>query len=216
MSDVPQEALDLHYNSGGFLPDVGLYQRGDVFCQATSRSHHWLFGIMLLGAVMIALLPWHTRAVVGELKFWIAGMFLFGGVCDLLGSFVRSAVTQQISIDLKNRTVAIVGDGFSRKISWEQIIGLQICRQRVPGDSEMNGYQLNLVWREADGAVRRRCLHKHAIKAFVGRLGRRYESLFGFIVMDHTHSSQQDGAANGSQPSRSDTDRTSSAAGSRR
>ena len=68
MSEIPREALDLHYHSGGFLPDVGLYQRGDLFYQETSKSHRWLFGIMVVGAVIVALLPWHTRAVVGELK----------------------------------------------------------------------------------------------------------------------------------------------------
>lgn len=77
MSEIPQEALDLNYNSGGFLPDVGLYRRGDIFYQETSRSHHWLFGIMLVGAVIVALLPWHTRAVMGGLKYWIAGILVF-------------------------------------------------------------------------------------------------------------------------------------------
>jgi hypothetical protein len=31
MKEIPREALDLDYNSGGFLPDVGLYQRVDMF-----------------------------------------------------------------------------------------------------------------------------------------------------------------------------------------
>ncbi|HWQ91361.1 MAG TPA: hypothetical protein VN673_06800 [Clostridia bacterium] len=33
LSEIPQQALDLHYNSGGFLPDVGLYRRGDLYYQ---------------------------------------------------------------------------------------------------------------------------------------------------------------------------------------
>lgn len=192
MSEIPQGPLDLHYNSVGFLPDVGLYRRGDMFYQDTSRSHHWLFGIMVVGAVVVALLPWHTRAVVGELKYWIAGMLVFGGLCDIAGGLIRRAVPQHISIDSKNKTVAIVGEGFDRKLSlsWQQIIGLQICRQKVPGNSEMNGYQLNLVWKEADGVVRRRCLLKHSVRAFVFGLGRRYESLFGFALIDHTRPSK--------------------------
>lgn len=195
VSDIPKEALDLHYNSGGFLPDVGLYGRGDMFYQETSKSHYWLFGIMVIGAVMVALLPWHTRAAVGELKYWLAGMLVFGGLCDVAGSLIRATVTQHVSIDTRNKTVAIVGEGFDLKFSWEQVIGLQICRQKVPGDSEMNGYQLNLVWRAADGVVRRRCLLKHSIRAFVFRLGRRYESLFGFALFDHTRPSQTSPAA---------------------
>ncbi len=184
MSEIPQQALDLGYNSSGFLPDVGLYRRGDMFYQGPSRSHHWLFGIVVVAAVVVALLPWQTRAVVGELKYWIAGMFVFGGLCDMLGTFIRSAFTQVVSIDPKNKTMSIAGDGSNHKLSWGQIIGLQICRQKVPGNSELNGYQLNLVWREADGVVRRHCLVKHAVKGFVARLGRRYEALFGFKVMD--------------------------------
>jgi hypothetical protein len=190
MSDIPQEPLDLHYNSGGFLPDVGLYRRGDMFYQETSRSHYWLFGMTVVGAVIVALLPWHTRAVVGELKYWIAGMLVFGGLCDIAGGLIRSAVNQHISIDSKNKTLMIVGEGFDCKLSWTQIIGLQICRQKVPRNSEMNGYQLNLVWKEADGVVRRRCLLKHSVGAFVFRLGRRYQSLFGFALVDHTRSNQ--------------------------
>ncbi len=190
ISEIPQEALDLHYNSGGFLPDVGLYRRGDMFYQETSHSHRWLFSIMVVGALIVALLPWHTRAVLGELKYWVAGMLVFGGLCDIAGGLIRSGVTHHVSIDTKNKTVAILGEGFDRKLSWEQIIGLQICRQIVPENSEMNGYQLNLVWKEADGRVQRRCLVKHSIRAFVFRLGRRYKSLFGFALNDHTRPSQ--------------------------
>lgn len=197
MSEIPHEALDLHYNSGGFLPDIGLYRRGDMFCHGPSRSHFWLLGVMLVGALVVALLPWHTTAVVGELKYWIAGMFLFGGLCDIVFHLIRNAFGQQVSIDPKNKTVFITGSGFSRKLSWQQIIGLQLCRQKVPGNSEMNGYQLNLVWREADGTVRRHCLLKHAIRGFVLRLGRRYESLFEFTLFDHTRRSQPDGAEDG-------------------
>jgi len=213
MSEIPQEALDLRYNSGGFLPDAGLYRRGDMFYQETSHSHRWLFGILVVVAVIVASLPWHTRAVVGELKYWIAGMLVFGGLCDIVGGLIRSAVTQHIAIDAKNKTVAIVGEGFDRKLSWEQIIGLQVCRQKVPGNSEMNGYQLNLVWKEADAVVRRRCLLKHPIRAFVFRLGRRYESLFGFALIDHTSPSQPGGSANRSQPVSPQTNRSSAAAG---
>jgi len=197
VSEIPQQALDLHYNSRGFLPDVGLHRRGDMFYQERSKSHHWLFGIMVVGAVIVALLPWHTRAVVGELKYWIASMLVFGGLCDVVGSLIRGAVIQHISIDAKNKTVAIVGEGFDRKLSWQQVIGLQICRQKVPGNSEMNGYQLNLVWKEADGLLQRRCLLKHSVGAFVFQLGRRYESLFGFALIDHTRPSQQGVAPNG-------------------
>ncbi|MGA2864949.1 MAG: hypothetical protein ABSF95_10745 [Verrucomicrobiota bacterium] len=216
VSEVPHEALDLHYNSGGFLPDIGLYRHGDMFHHGPSRSHFWLLGVMLVGTVVVALLPWHTKAAVGELKYWIAGMFLFGGLCDIVPHLIRNAVGQQVSIDPKNKTVAITGSGFNWKLSWRQVVELQMCRQRVPDNSEMNGYQLNLVWRDADGTVRRHCLLKHAIRGFVSRLGRRYQSLFGFTLVDYTRASQPHGAANRGQRIRSETNRTSAAAGSGR
>jgi hypothetical protein len=212
VSEIPQEALDLHYNSGGFLLDVGLYRRGEMFYQETSKSHYWLFGILVVGAAVVASLPWHARAVVGELKYWIAAMLVFGGLCGLAGAWIRSAVTQHVSVDAKSKTVAIVGEGFNRKLLWEQVIGLQICRQKVPGNSEMNGYQLNLVWKETDGVVQRRCLLKHSVRAFAFRLGRRYESLFGFPLIDHSCPCQPDGPANRSQPL---TNQPSATAGSR-
>ena len=189
MSAVPDRALDLNYNSAGFLPDIGLYQRGTIFLHGPSRSHFWLLGILLIAALIIASLPWHTRAMVGELKYWIAGMLLFGGLCDIIGTFLQSRFRQQVTIDPKNKTVSIAGSDLNCKLAWEQIIGLQICRQKVAGNSEMNGYQLILVWREADGAVRRHCLLKHAVKGFVVRLARRYESFFGFTLMDYTRAS---------------------------
>jgi hypothetical protein len=195
-SEVPHEAMDLHYNSVGFLPDIGLYRRGDKFYHGPSRSHFWLLGIMLVGTVVVALLPWHTKAAVGELKYWIAGMFLIGGLCDMVPHLIRDAIGQQVSIDPTDETVSITGGGFNWKVSWQQVIELQICRQRVPGNSELNGYQLNLVWRDVDGTVRRQCLLKHAVRGFVSHLGQRYSSLFGFTLTDYTRDSQLRGAAN--------------------
>jgi hypothetical protein len=191
VSQVPNDALDLHYNSVGLLPAIGLYRRGDMFCHGPSHSHFWLLGIMLVGTVVVALLPWHTKAAVGELKYWIAAMFLLGGLGDIVPHLISNAVGQQVSVDPKNQAISITGSGFSRKLSWQQVIELQVCRQRVPGNSEMNGYQLNLVWRDADGTVRRHCLLKHAIRGFVSRLGRRYQSLFGFRLMDYTRDSYE-------------------------
>jgi len=189
MSGIPTQALHLNYNSAGFLPDIGLYQRGSMFLHGPSRSHFWSLGILLIAALIVASLPWHTRAAVGELKYWIAGMLLFGGLCDIIGTFIQSRFRQQVAIDPKNKTVAIAGSDLTCKLAWTQIVGLQICRQEVAGNSDMNGYQLILVWREADGVVRRHCLLKHAVKAFVVRLARRYESLFGFTVLDYTGAS---------------------------
>ena len=40
-------------------------------------------------------------------------MLLLGGLCDIAGGLIRSAVTQQVSIDTKSKTVTIVGEGFA-------------------------------------------------------------------------------------------------------
>lgn len=193
-SEIPQEALDLDYNSGGFLPDVGIYRCGDTFCHGPAHSHWWLLGIMLVGAIVMALLPWHTKAAVGDLKYWIAGMFLVGGICDIVFHLIRNASGQQVTVDPKNETLSIASRAFSVKLCWRQILALQVCRQKVRGNSEMNGYQLNLVWLDADGTVKRHCLLKHVIRRFVFGLGHRYESLFGFTLIDHTRSTQSDSA----------------------
>ena len=52
-----------------------------------------------------------------------------------------------------------------------------------------------------------------SVRVSVIRLVRRYESLFGFAVIDHTRPRQPDGAPNRSQPVCSDTSQTSLAAG---
>ena len=179
------------YTSSGFLPDVGLHRHGDLFHQESSYSHFWFVGFMLVAALVTALLPWHTMADVGgKLKYWIAGFFVFGGICGFVPYFIRNACGQNITIDAKNKTLCITSNDLIERLFWQQIMGLQICRQKVAGNSEMNGYQLNLVWKDADGTMRRHCLLKHAVRAFVYRLGRRYESLFGFALIDHTRGSQ--------------------------
>ena len=194
-NEIPQEALDLQFNSGGFLPDIGIYRRGDTFCHRPAHSHWWLLGIMLVGAIVVALLPWHTKATVGDLKYWVAGMFLLAGICDIVFHLIRNAYGQQVTVDPKNETLSISSRTFSAKLCWRQILALQVCRQKIRGNSELNGYQLNLVWLDADGTVKRHCLMKHAIRQFVVRLGHRYESLFGLTLIDHTRSSKSNGAA---------------------
>lgn len=185
--EIPREPLAVHHNSGGFLPDISLHQRGEVFYHGVSNSHFWFLGFTSVAALVLALLPWHTKVPVGgELKYWFAGMSVLAGLIDVVGSFIAQSFRQDVTIDRKNKTLSISGNDLSAKLSWENILGIQICRQKDPENSEMNGYQLNLVWKDAKGTVKRHCLYKHAIKGFVLRLGRRYESLFGFTLFDHT------------------------------
>ena len=189
-TDIPREALNIRYNSSGVLPQVGLHRCHGMFYQESSYSHFWFFGTMLAVAVVILLLPWDTKASVGKLKYWIAGFCFLGAICGVVPYFIRNVCGQVITIDPKNKSLCITSNDFSGKISWQQIMGLQICVQKIPGDSEMNGYQLNLVWMDVGGTVKRHCLRKHAARGFVVRLGRRYESLFAFTLIDHTRNSQ--------------------------
>ena len=115
------------------------------------------------------------------------------GLFDTLALFIAGAGKDHAAVSRLDPTLAAIGDavkavleGRAEPLSWQQIIGLQICRQKVQGDSEMNGYQLNLAWSDPSGNVKRHCLLKHAIRGFVSRLARRYESLFGFTLIDHS------------------------------
>ena len=195
-NEIPHDALDLRHNSGGFLPDIGLYRRGEAFRHGPHHSHYWLLGILVTCAVVAALLPWQTSAMVGKVKYWVAGMFLFAGACDIVGLLMLRKLGQQVCVDPRNKTLSITRDDFEQQLSWHQIIELQICRQRVPGNSEMNGYQLNVVWRDGDGTIRRHCLLKHMTRGFVARLGRRYHSLFGFTLNDYTRKIRPQDEAN--------------------
>ena len=203
--DIPHDALNLHYNNIGFLPHVGLHHRNGLFYQESSRSHFWLSGSMLVAALVISLLPWETRAIVGKLKYWVAGGCVWGGICGVVPYFIRNAYGQVITINPKEKTLAIRSADYVGTVPWDQILGLQVCQQKVQGNSELNGCQLNLVWVEDGGTVRRYCLLKHTSRAFVVRLGRRYESLFAFRFLDPSPESQPDRATNGSQPDRKST-----------
>jgi hypothetical protein len=188
--DIPREALDIRYSNRGSFEHVELHHRNGLYFQESSYSHFWFFGVMLAAAGVALLLPWETRAIVGKLKHWVAGILVWGGICGFVPYFIRNACGQRINVDPHNMTLRIASSDFSGIVSWQQIIGLQICHQKVPGDSRLSGFQLNLVWAEAGGAVRRHCLLKHSIMAFVVRLGKHYESLFAFPLIDHTRGSE--------------------------
>ena len=176
-SDIPREALDIRYNNSGWMPTVGLHRRNELFFQESSYSHFLLFGVMLAAAVLALLLPCEIRVGLGKFKYWVP-------------YFIRNTFGQVITIDPQNMTLRISSRNTNEIVLWQQIVGLQLCEQKVPSDLVMSGFQLNLVWMEAGGAVRRHCLLKHSVKTFVVRLGRRYESMFVFPLIDHTQNSQ--------------------------
>lgn len=142
----------------------------------------------MAAGVITASLPWHTKATVGELKFWISGFFVLGALATIIGNSLRGALTQQVTVDPNAKTVTICKDQFLKKLRWQEILGVQLCYNEKPGQSEMNGYQVNLVWKATDGTVKRYCLFQNALKRFAIRLAREYEAICGFKVIDHTGS----------------------------
>ena len=113
------------------------------------------------------------------------GAVLLGGLLPLQAK-TFSATSVFISAPLPGPFLwSLLGTSAGMGASLAAFRGLEslfICRQKVPGNSEMNGYQLNLVWKEGDRVLRRRCLLTHSVRAFVFGLGRRYESIFGFAL----------------------------------
>lgn len=190
-SDFPRQALDIRYSNRGILPHIGLHHRNGIYFQESSYSHFWLFGVMLISAVVVLQLPWETEAPVGKLKHWVSGFLVWGGICGLVPYIIRNVYGQTITIDPRNMTLRISRRNLSTVVLWKHIVGLQVCHQNDPNDMRISGFQLNLLWTEAEGIVRRHCLMKHSNRSYVIRLGKGYESLFAFQLIDHTQSSQQ-------------------------
>jgi len=170
----------------GFLPPVGLHCRGGLFYQESSYSHFWFFGVMIVLAIVIAALPWDTEANPGgKLKYWLAGFCVWGGICGLAAFFVCNAFRQTIIINPQKQTLCIKRRNTNQTIAWSDVMGLQVCRQRIPEDSKDDGYRLNLVWKDSSGNVHQHCLLGHAIRRYVVALGKRYELCFGLKFTPH-------------------------------
>jgi len=177
--------LDIRYTSIGFVPHVGLHRRGGLYYQESSYSHLWFLGAMLFAAVAVALLPWQTVALGGlKLKYWISAGCIWTGICGVAPYFLRNALGQTILIDPQNETLCIRKRGVQQTIRWREVIALQICYQCGTKDSKFAGYQLNLVWKDTNGTVKRHCLLKHVIKRNVVALGNAYVYSFRFNMID--------------------------------
>jgi len=136
---------------------------------------------MICFAIVLAALPWDTEANPGgKLKYWLAGICVWGGVCGLAPFFVRNAFGQTIIIDPHEQTVRIKKGKTSQTIAWHDVIGLQVCPPQISEDSKIDGYELSLVWKDSSGNVQEHCLMRHVLRRSVVALGERYESCFGF------------------------------------
>jgi hypothetical protein len=206
-TDIPHGPLPLGYTLGGLLPQVGLHHRGGAFYQQSSYWHLCLAGIFLVPAIVFTFLPLDTYP-----KWVFVGFFLFTAACGAAPYFVRNGVGQTIIVDAERRTLRIRKSGNEKTIPWSDLVALQLCRQEKPSSA----YQLNLVWKCADGTFARHCLAMHQVQRYVLGLARSYESLLSMRLSDETGSSQLGGAANRSQPVRPETNQSSAAAGSGR
>ena len=187
-ADLPREPLDIQTNNRGFLPPVGLHARGKLYVQESSYSHFGLFAVLLVAAGALVFSTWDAETPCEEwpLKFLIAGGLVWAGICGVGPYWVRNAFGQTILVDPVKRTWTIRRRSSDQVLPWKDVLGLQICRQIASPSSKLNGYQLNLVWRDASGAIQRHCLLKHALRSFVRSLGNRYRSLFRIDLFDQT------------------------------
>jgi hypothetical protein len=65
-TDIPHGPIQLGYALGGFLPQVGQYRRGRVYCQQSSYWHLWLSGLFLFAAIVPAFLPLNGEVIVSQ------------------------------------------------------------------------------------------------------------------------------------------------------
>lgn len=181
----------------GFLPHVGLHRRAGMLRHESSYSHIVFFAVMLIVALTAHLMlkDWHDPTMLGpEARYIVIGSILWGGLCGFVPYFIRNKYGQTLSFDPYHQRLSIRWRQWSRhpqhplrflaspmelNIPWQQIVGLQICATE-------NSHQLNLVWRDADNAVVRRCLLNHANPSMVRRLARQYERALPFPIMDHS------------------------------
>ena len=189
-ADLPREPLDIQTNSRGLMPSIGLHARGHLYVQESSYSHFGFGALTLVAAGALALSTWDARSASGAwpLKYVIAGGLVWAGLCGFAPYWVRNAFGQKIIVDPIKRTWAIRRRSAEQVVSWDDVLGLQICRQVVSSTSKLNGYQLNLIWRDDSGGIQRHCLFKHALRAFVRSLGNRYRDLFRVDLFDQTDS----------------------------
>lgn len=185
----------------GFAPFVGLHRRGSVYRQGSSYAHVYSAVIPLILAVIVHLQPWgNWPAPILNLavRDLIALVFLWGGCCSLLVYYLRNKFGLLVLIDPDHRTLQMIirklsiekGASMSiakkehvESIPWNRIVAVQLCHETAPN---RENYQLNLVWQTPGAEIRRHCLATHGSKRFMTALGKRYESLFGFKLMDHT------------------------------
>ncbi len=180
-TDIPHGPIELGYTLGGLLPQVGLHRRGQVFYQQSSYWHLGISAPFVIAALVCAFLPLDTYT-----KCVFVGFLLFTAACGVAPYFARDRFGQTVIVDPPGRTLCIKAEGEEKRVPWSDIVALQLCRQERPS----RAYQVNLVWRCADGTFERRCLAMHEVRRYALSLARRYESLLSLRLNDESARSQ--------------------------
>lgn len=181
--EVPAEALPVTGNSSGF-PMVDLRWRNGRWVHASSRVM-LSSGLCMIGlGFAVCLLPWTTATNNGwPLKYFVAGGLAWGGLCILIGYAVRNVIGQTLYFQ-PGEKVTIRSPGSEQSIPWAQLVGVQLCPVEVKTDREFDGVQLNLVWREEGGQIRRRCLTQHSHPKVARDLAERYQSALALEILE--------------------------------
>jgi len=180
MSDIPTTWIRPTLTGTGFLPDTDVQQDGSMLVQGEARSVRVQMIAMCLGAV-VALVP---LSVVGVefpyyVQIFIAIGLVWGAICL---AFVPKLITERfgrkVTVDLEKNEVRITAAEDCTVIDGKRVIGLQLLK----GPPGVGSYELNLVYRNDDGAIERAHLMAHAIRRYVLNAAESYHQALNWPV----------------------------------
>jgi hypothetical protein len=82
-------------------------------------------------AVAVCFIPWDARAFIGNapnVKYFIAGGFVWGGICAAGAYWFRNVKGQRIVFDRDENTVLIRATDCHIAIRRDDVLGVQLCR----------------------------------------------------------------------------------------
>jgi len=182
LRDIPRSPVPTAVISYSWFPDTALHARQGTLVQESSYSMLWFAAGMFLTAIACCFIPWEVRSFLGrgpKVVYFIAGGFAWGGICVVLGYYIRNMLIQSIIIDMRLEQVSIEASDFRHQFPMIDVIGVQLCK----GDSRC--FQANLVYNSLEGEIARHCLYCNGSKGPCRRLARQYHVLCGFTILDH-------------------------------
>lgn len=175
------EPVSCHVTSAGWFPDVALHQRGSRLVHESSYSYLIFAAAMCAVAVAVCFIPWGALAFIGngpKMKYFLAGGFVWGGICAAGAYWFRNVKGQRIVFDHDENIVLIRATDCHVAIPRNDVVGVQLCRGK-------QGYQANLVYRSKSGIIERRCLLSHVNRGPCLRLARQYQHKGELKLFDH-------------------------------